>query len=73
MCWPCIAIGVRPIETPTAITALTRGGIIREENSGAIRNSGVTRASTRMKPASSLPASFAEQLVHEPTIVGMAV
>ncbi len=43
---------------PTAMMPRTRGGMICEENSGAITNSGVTRASTRKKPASSLPASL---------------
>ena len=73
MCWPCIAIGVSPIEMPTAIMPFTAGGIIREEKIGASRNSGVTRASTRMKPPSWLPASWLEERAHEPTIVGIAV
>ena len=84
-CWPCIAIGVRPIAIPTAITPRTRGGIIVEENGGASRKSGVTRASTRMKPASELSASSLSTWVigpagrssalgraaHQPTIEGI--
>ena len=42
---------------PTAMMPRTRAGSIGEENGGASMKSGVTRASTRMKPASSLPAS----------------
>ncbi len=85
-CWPCSAIGVSPIASATAITTRTRGGTIVEENGGAIRNSGVSRASTRMKPASSLPASLlsarvsgasvdrgCERRVHGPTSDGIEV
>src|SRR5579875_54792 len=57
MCWPCSAIGVRPMEMPTATIPRTCAGMIAEENSGASTNSGVTRASTSTKPARSLPSS----------------
>src|SRR5271154_2826474 len=57
ICWPCSAIGARPTEIPTAMMPRTCGGMICEENSGAMKNSGVTRASTSTKPTSSPPAS----------------
>ena len=47
--WPCTAIGVRPSASATASTPRTRGISICEENTGATRNSGVIRASTRKK------------------------
>src|SRR5919205_528944 len=52
MRWSPTTTGVRPIARPTAMTVRTRAGIILLENSGAIRNSGEMRASTRKKPAS---------------------
>src|SRR3954447_8827582 len=43
--------GVRPMVSATASTPLARAGICLDENSGASRNSGETRASTRKNVA----------------------
>ena len=58
---------------PDAITPRARGGIIADENSGAITNSGVMRASTRMKPARSFAARVVDELSHQPASVGIDV
>src|SRR5579871_4418225 len=63
MCSPCMAIGVRPIDSATARMPRTFTASILEEKSGARMNRGVTRASTRKKavtwpvPPSALIAS----------------
>ena len=56
----------------TAMIPRTRAGSMREENSGARKNSGVIRARTRMNPASSVARELGEQLAdHEPTSEGI--
>ncbi len=55
MCWPCMAMPVRPIANPAAIVPLTGTGIIFEEKNGATTNSGVMRASTRKNPVTGWP------------------
>ena len=51
----------------------TRGGIIAEENRGAMRNRGVIARKHQDEARELAGRQFAEQLVHEPTIVGIAV
>src|SRR3954447_6491867 len=56
MCCPWAAIGVSTIAMPPASSAFTREAIILEEKTGASRNSGPTRPSTRMNATTSRAA-----------------
>ena len=73
MCWPCSAIGARPIEMPTAMIPRTCGGI---DLRGEQRRDHEQRRDAREHEdeAGELVArELAQQLVHEPTIVGIEV